>query len=400
MWYLAGVSIDSIPRGRRTPRHLSYNQSVSFLSTIPASRHQAPEMGRSAGPLHFSEEQQQPVVSTNVQSFTDQILLRPSGPDQLLQQVRQGPSVADFLTTPSTDAVLSLSVTPALVFKNESQTVRAGRGILERNKKTSALWTYAIKSKESVSAEHIDFKLEQTGIVLGISGLNELAHGEFYIGGFGSYDKARVAHARGGVSGINTYGIGAYATYFDDSGWYLDSVLKYNHSQNTLNAISTNGLAIEGNYNQWAVGASFEAGYRMKVAQHSWIQSYAQLMWLQVEGKEIKLSNEMTGDISPFTSLRSEVGLSLGYEFLDGLETSLMGYVTASWLRENKDDNHTTINKQHQFVTDLSGNAGKLGIGLSSFLSNTLKLYAEAHYVKGHKTKQSLLGILGVRYSF
>ncbi len=400
IWYLAAVYIDSIPLRRRTPRHLSHNQTVSFLSTIPASRHQALGVGRSADHHHSSEEQQQSVVSANAPSFPDQILLRPSGSDQLLQQVRHGPSVSDFLTTPSTDAVLSMSVTPALVFKNELQTVRAGRGILERNKKTSALWTYAIKSKESVSADHIDFKLEQTGIVLGISGLNELANGEFYIGGFGSYDKARVVHARGGVSNINTYGIGAYATYFDHSGWYVDSVLKYNHSQNTLNAVSTNGLAIEGNYNQWAVGASFEAGYRIKVAQRSWMQPYAQLMWLQVEGKEIKLSNEMTGEINPFTSLRSEVGLSLGYEFLDGVETSLMSYVTAAWLRENKDDNHTTINKQHQFVTDLSGNAGKLGIGLSSSLSDKLKLYAEAHYVKGHKTKQSLQGILGVRYSF
>ncbi|WP_245257371.1 pertactin-like passenger domain-containing protein, partial [Bartonella vinsonii] len=51
----------------RPPRHLREAQSVSVSS---------------AGSPHFSEEQQQPVVSTNVQSFTDQILLRPSGPDQ------------------------------------------------------------------------------------------------------------------------------------------------------------------------------------------------------------------------------------------------------------------------------------------------------------------------------
>ncbi|MET3560434.1 outer membrane autotransporter protein, partial [Bartonella japonica] len=70
------------------------------------------------------------------------------------------------------------------------------------------------------------------------------------------------------------------------------------------------------------------------------------------------------------------------------------------WLRENKDDNKTEINHQHQFITDLSGNAGKLGVGLSSLVSDKLKLYAQAHYVKGHKTKQAFQGILGVRYSF
>ncbi|EJF86115.1 outer membrane autotransporter barrel domain-containing protein [Bartonella rattimassiliensis 15908] len=58
------------------------------------------------------------------------------------------------------------------------------------------------------------------------------------------------------------------------------------------------------------------------------------------------------------------------------------------------------INQRHPFTTDLSGNAGKLGIGLSSFVSEKLKLYGEAHYVKGRKIKQSFQGILGVRYSF
>ncbi|WP_375706191.1 autotransporter outer membrane beta-barrel domain-containing protein, partial [Bartonella sp. AA2SXKL] len=117
---------------------------------------------------------------------------------------------------------------------NELQAVRAGRGILDRGKKNTAFWAHAIKSKEHIVADHKDFKLDQTGIVLGVSGVSELMGGEFYIGGFGSYDQARVAHARGGVSGISTYSIGAYATYFDKSGWYLDSILKYNQYQNNL----------------------------------------------------------------------------------------------------------------------------------------------------------------------
>ncbi|WP_375676857.1 autotransporter outer membrane beta-barrel domain-containing protein, partial [Bartonella sp. AP88XZML] len=135
-------------------------------------------------------------------------------------------------------------------------------------------------------------------------------------------------------------------------------------------------------------------------SKNSWLQPYGQFTWLQVEGKEIKLSNGMTGDMRPFTSLRSEVGLSLGYEFGSRIDSSSLAYITAAWLRENKDDNHTLINQRHPFTTDLSGNAGKLGIGLSSLVSEKLKLYGEAHYIKGRKTKQSLQGILGVRYSF
>ncbi|MDD9330535.1 MAG: autotransporter domain-containing protein, partial [Bartonella sp.] len=81
----------------------------------------------------------------------------------------------------------------------------------------------------------------QTGIMLGIDWLSDLMNGQLYIGGFGSYDQSDIAHARGGISRVNTYSVGAYATYFGDRGWYLDSVLKYNHYQNNLQAISTNG---------------------------------------------------------------------------------------------------------------------------------------------------------------
>ncbi|WP_375671589.1 BafA family autotransporter [Bartonella sp. CL27QHWL] len=439
VWYLSAVFIDnvsflnSLPRSRsRSVRHLNQNQSVSSLSTIAASQEHAIKLPRrrknrqnlsqrspafvsptvfsleshvievlGSGSSHpLSAEEQQTAVSESSHSLADQMIVRPVHKEQPSPQLSETFSVSHFLTTPSTDAVLSMSVAPAMVFHNEMQTVRAGRGILDKSKKNAALWTYAIKSKESIATEHIDFKLDQTGIVLGINGLSEWENGEFYIGGFGSYDRVRVAHARGGISGINTYGIGAYVTYLDHSGWYLDGILKYNHYQNTLKAVSTNGLGIEGSYRQWAVGASFEAGYRLQTSKNSWLQPYGQFTWLQVEGKEIKLSNDMTGDMRPFTSLRSEVGLSLGYEFGFHMDSSSLAYITAAWLRENKDDNQTLINQRHSFTTDLSGNAGKLGIGLSSLVSEKLKLYGEAHYIKGRKTKQSLQGIIGVRYSF
>ncbi|SPU27222.1 Type V secretory pathway, adhesin AidA [Candidatus Bartonella washoeensis] len=174
----------------RPPRHLREAQQDPAPLSVSLPEDRAIELSRPDGRHPSSDVQQQPAVSADASSLADQMLVRPSDQDQPSAQLNQELSVSDFLTTPSTDAVLSMSVTPGLVFHNELQTVRTGRGTLDRNKKNTALWTYAIKSKETVVAEHIDFKLEQTGIVLGISGLSELADGEFYIGGFGSYDQA------------------------------------------------------------------------------------------------------------------------------------------------------------------------------------------------------------------
>ncbi|OLL54934.1 autotransporter, partial [Bartonella henselae] len=217
-----GRNSNKIPK-QRPPRHLREVQHSSVLSATPFLENPASDMLRPTGSYHNSDGKEPSVVSADGQSLVDQMIVRSGQQGSSSPQSSQKLSVSNFLTTPSTDAVLSMSVTPALVFHNELQAVRAGRGILDRGKKNTAFWAHAIKSKEHIVADHKDFKLDQTGIVLGVSGVSELMGGEFYIGGFGSYDQARVAHARGGVSGISTYSIGAYATYFDKSGWYLDS---------------------------------------------------------------------------------------------------------------------------------------------------------------------------------
>ncbi|KEG20024.1 BafA family autotransporter [Bartonella bacilliformis] len=306
---------------------------------------------------------------------------------------------AHFSTTPSTDAILSMAVSSELIFHNELENLRSGRGIVDRTKKDTALWTAFFKDKERLSTGHTHFDLGQTGIVLGADFLKELTNGNLFIGGFSGYDQACITHKAGGVSGVNTYSLGIYATYFDHNGWYLDGTVKYNSYQNDLKAVSTNGLVIQGNYRQSALGTSFETGYRLETGYNSWMQPYSQFAWVYVAGKEIELSNGMRGDIEASTSFRTEVGFSLGHDFNVG-DSAFVSYLTASWLREYIDDNHTTINKKYKFITDLSGNSGKFGVGLKTLVNDRLTLYAEAHYLKGSKRKGSVDSLIGVRYSF
>ncbi|ALE03961.1 autotransporter outer membrane beta-barrel domain-containing protein [Bartonella ancashensis] len=303
-------------------------------------------------------------------------------------------------TTPSTDAILSMAVVPGLVFHNELNNLRAGKALLNRDNKNNALWSYLIKGKERIARDHMHFDLDQTGMILGADHLEELMSGEFYIGGFGSYDQAHVTHVRKGTSNVDVYSAGIYASYFDNKGWYADSILKYNYYRNHLNAISTNGDSVRGDYKRRALGGSLELGYRFHTEFNTWVQPYGQLTWLKIEGKDVEISNGMMAEIDSTTSLRSAVGLSVGHDFSVGMNTQLMSYVTASWLREYVDDNYVVINKKHRFVTDLSGNMGKFGIGLKGMANEHVTFYGEVDYLKGSKKQQSLYGTLGLRYSF
>ncbi|WP_375689868.1 pertactin-like passenger domain-containing protein, partial [Bartonella sp. AP57NXGY] len=175
IWYLTAVYMDSASHRSRSMRHLNQNQSVFSLSTIAAPQAHAIKLPRrrknrqnlrqksqvsvsptvsslgshvievlGSGSFHpLSDEKQQTAVSTSSQSLADQMILRPVHKEHPFPQLSEKLSVSHFLTTPSTDAVLSMSVAPAMVFQNEMQTVRAGRGILDKSKKNTALWTYA-----------------------------------------------------------------------------------------------------------------------------------------------------------------------------------------------------------------------------------------------------------------
>ncbi|EJF89840.1 BafA family autotransporter [Bartonella melophagi] len=374
---------------RRPPRHVS--QHKSDILVLSSETPQVIDLSTAS----FAEDQADDLKSRK-HSHRYLSQHQPNSSEFDLEKTQ----ASDFLTTPSTDAVLSLAVAPELVFNNELQSLRGGRDILERNRENATFWTYTIKNKERIATGHTHFKLDQTGIMLGTDWVTQLLYGKLYIGGFGSYDQARINHARRGVSGMDTYSFGTYAAYLNEYGWYLDNIVKYNRYQNHLKAVSTSGLAIQGDYNQWAIGTSLEGGYRFQTGQSTWVRPYSQFTWLQVKGKEIQLSNGMTGDITLSTSLRSEIGLSIRHTFNFNTNASLIGYVTAAWLREYIDNNHTIINKRHKFITDLSDNAGKLAIGLNSFVSKNLTFYTEAQYLKGHKMTQSLQGILGIRYSF
>ncbi|PIT70073.1 pertactin-like passenger domain-containing protein, partial [Bartonella tribocorum] len=121
----------SVPKTKpkqRPPRHLREAQNVSRVSVSSSQEKQTHVVFPPTGSRPLSDEKQQIAVSASSQSLSDQMTLRPVHKevhkDQPSPQVDENLSVSDFLTTPSTDAVLSMSVAPAMVFHNEMQTVR------------------------------------------------------------------------------------------------------------------------------------------------------------------------------------------------------------------------------------------------------------------------------------
>ncbi|WP_019220453.1 pertactin-like passenger domain-containing protein, partial [Bartonella senegalensis] len=154
IWYLSAVYIDNLPRRSRSRRNLDQNQPIFIPSTVSSQGNQAVEVSRPVDNHQHSDEKQRTAVSEGNSLPVNQMVLHTSHQDQSSSQSREEMPVPRFLTTPSTDSVLSISVAPALIFHHELQTVRTGRGIVDRSKKHGAFWVHAIKSKDNVAADH------------------------------------------------------------------------------------------------------------------------------------------------------------------------------------------------------------------------------------------------------
>ena len=303
-------------------------------------------------------------------------------------------------TTPATDAVLSMSVAPVLMFKNEMQNLRFRQGLSEKTEGDNGAWVRFTGGNTNIDSGLTDFKLDQSGVELGADRVIATENAKTRVGLFTSYNSGKVKHARGGVSRIDSLSVGAQATWFHNDGWYVDGVLKYNHFDNSLSAISTNGSGISADYNQNALGAAVEVGKSLYLQNHFWIEPYAKLAAIQVKGEDVKLNNGMKGSIGDQDSLSTEAGFNLGRTFLLNKGTTITPYFKAAWVHEYVDNNSTTINDRNTFTTDLSGDIVKTGLGVNASFNKELSLFAEVDYAKGSKQEDPVQANLGFRYSF
>ncbi len=310
------------------------------------------------------------------------------------------PVVPDNKTTPSTDAVLSMSAAPQLIFNHELDNLRFRRGELRDNQGDAGVWVRLTGDRTRAGTGHTHFKLNQAGFELGADKSVPLENGKLWLGVFTGYNDVKLKHQRGGESSIDSVTAGGYATWFSDNGWYLDGVLKYNHFNNELRAVSTNRSSIRGDYSQNAYGASAEAGYSFDLPDAFRIEPYARLSYMRADSKSVHLNNNMQAKLNAQQSLQSELGLHAGKDFTLNNQVIITPYATLAWQHEFISNNDVTINQRNTFDTDFSGDSLKAGGGLTVRFTPQIQAYAEIDYRKGDKTESPVHGNIGVRYNF
>lgn len=304
-------------------------------------------------------------------------------------------------TTKSADAVLSMATAPAYVFNSELQNLRFRHGdVMQNTRAPGGVWGRYTGSDNRISGgASSGYTLSQNGFETGGDKVFELGDSHLAVGAFFSYTDNSIKHARGGKSTIDSTGGGLYATWFDNDGYYVDGVIKFNRFSNELRTWMSDGSAVKGDYSQNGFGGSLEAGKTFSLNENTWAQPYLRTTAFRADAKDISLDNGMKASIGATKSLQAETGVNLGMN-LEVAGKTVKPYLKAAVSHEFSDNNKVRINNRYGFTNDISGTTGKYGVGVSAQLTPNAGVWAEANYQKGENIESPVTGSVGFRINF
>ncbi|WP_370608751.1 autotransporter outer membrane beta-barrel domain-containing protein [Citrobacter portucalensis] len=304
-------------------------------------------------------------------------------------------------TTKSADAVLGMATAPAYVFNSELDNLRFRHGdVMQNTRAPGGVWGRYTGSDNRISGgASSGYTLTQNGFETGADKVFDLSESRLAVGTFFSYSDNSIKHARGGKSTVDSTGGGLYATWFDNDGYYVDGVLKYNRFNNELRTWMSDGTAVKGDYSQNGFGGSLEAGRTFSLNENAWAQPYVRTTAFRADAKDISLNNGMKAKAGATKSVQAEAGVKLGMS-LDVGGKEVKPYLSAAVSHEFSDNNKVRINDTYDFRNDISGTTGKYGVGVSAQLTPNAGVWAEARYENGKQTESPVTASVGFRFNF
>ncbi|MCG9097696.1 autotransporter family protein [Laribacter hongkongensis] len=197
----------------------------------------------------------------------------------------------------------------------------------------------------------------------------------------------------------SSHGISAYATWFNDYGWYVDSVFSWDWYKQSLSARMTDGKKAFGSYRRNGGGASVEVGKKNQLQNNWFFEPQAQISYFYLSGASFSLDNLMSVYQKSANSLTGRLGLVFGkdYSIDDSRRFQWKAKLGAS--HEFLSNQKIYIN-DHEFNGAFKGARIYYGLGVDFYTKNNIKMFAEIQRENGKFIKQIWGGRLGLRYTF
>ncbi|VFS47687.1 BrkA autotransporter precursor [Budvicia aquatica] len=159
------------------------------------------------------------------------------------------------------------------------------------------------------------------GTQLGADKQWQSASGMMYLGAALGQSNSNQDYQNGDGDMRNRH-VGLYAGYLDNSGLYVDTLLKYNRMRNEINVKDTPVMGSMAVLSSNGISLSVEAGKRFHFTpekQRFYIEPQSQLTVAWQDSSHFNNSNGLKVDLSSYTSTLGRVGGLIGYEVTEAL---------------------------------------------------------------------------------
>lgn len=296
--------------------------------------------------------------------------------------------------SPSTRSVQALFNSAPTVWYGEMSTLRSRIGEV-RGSGQGGSWMRSYGNKYQVAGSSgLGYRQNQYGMSLGVDAPLASADSLLLVGVFGGYSKSDLSLSRGSSGTVDSFYVGTYGTWMGDDGYYVDGVLKLNQFQNRADVAMSDFSKAKGNYRNYGLGASLEAGRKIQLKGRTFVEPFAQLSAMAVQGQSFSLDNELQASNAATRSLLGKLGMTIEHRY-----ELLRPYIKVALAQEFARNNEVKVNG-NSFKNDLYGTRGELGAGLVLSLSSNLQLHADFDYMKGQQIEQPWGANFGLRYAF
>ena len=298
------------------------------------------------------------------------------------------------------NAAIASQTAAATLWNAQMNTLVKRLGELRLGKDEGGVWTRAIGSRYNV-AEHSSraFSQNNSGIEIGADKAIGLASGKVYVGGMFGTAKSELNFGEGASGQIDSRMLGAYATYLNDNGVYVDSVIKYSRFDNDLKLPTNLGNAVKGSYSANGYGMDVEVGKHIKLKDGWFVEPQVELSATRTTGARYTASNGLRVESAAVDSLQSRVGSLFGRNLALSNGMQAQPYAKASFIAEHAGDSHVQVNG-YKLKSELPGNRVELGFGAIVQVSERSKLSLDTEFAKGNDVEQPWGVTLGYRYTW
>lgn len=367
-----------------------------------------------AGAYRYSLQKQgndwylgKPAISTPDESIQEPQIPPVDGqPETVVQPVAIEPTAtpqpqpqSQILSKGANAAVASQAATAALLDAQNGST-RQHFSDLRSGKDQGGIWArgYGAEQKLDTRTSRA-FQQQANGMEIGADTALPTASGTLYVGALFGQGQGRQDFGERSKGTIDSTTLGAYASYQDQGGLYVDGALKYSRLNNEIKITSNLGEPVKAHYDNHAVSAEAQIGKVIDLGRDWFVEPQVGVQVTRISGGRYTASNGLDVQQDALTSVQSRVGAQFGRELQLDKGLRIKPYVKAAWVTEHAGDSEVKVNGA-RLDSRLPGSRAELGGGLMLTAAQNHHVYVEGQYAKGSDIEQPWAVNFGYRYNW